>query len=110
MQIISRIPQPFGTTFGDARDWFIAMRDANLLFHLEDDPADIVHIGSGERLFTDAEVVELRAILDRFLAARGERVCEAGYPVFMEALGLNLFAGVDTAMSSSGARLGVELQ
>ncbi|WP_349570952.1 hypothetical protein [Azotobacter salinestris] len=110
MQIISRIPQPAGTTFENIRDWFIAMRDSGLLFHPEDDPADIVRIDSGEQLFTDTEVVELRALLDRFFTAQEEGVCEAGYPVFMDALGLSRFAEVDTAMPSLGTRSDAELQ
>lgn len=110
MQINSRIPQPAGMTPEDACGWFAAMRDAGLLFHPEDDPADIVRIESGEPLFTDTEVEELRAILERFLAVLGEGVCEAGYPVFMGVLRLDPFRGGEMDSSSSGPWPNVDFQ
>ena len=51
MNTQSRIPKLHDTTFDGALLWFSEMQCSRLLFHPEDDPADIVHISSGERMF-----------------------------------------------------------
>lgn len=87
MQATPKVPLLSGTSFEDARNWFISLRDANLLFNPGDDPATIHYIASGERMFSDAEAEDLRGILDRLFEALGDDVDEACYPIFMEACG-----------------------
>lgn len=89
VQAMPRIPPLSGISFEDARNWFIALRDAGLLFNPDDDPADIVYIVSDERMFTDAEAEDLRGILGRLFDALGDDFYEACYPIFMEACGLD---------------------
>lgn len=89
MSTIIRIPKPLEFTFDGARQWFTALHEADLLFHPEDDPADIVQIVDGSRTFTDAEAVEIRSHMDQLETAIGhDAVIAAAYPVFMGAIGL----------------------
>lgn len=93
MHTQSRIPKLHDTTFDGALLWFSEMQCGNLLFHPEDDPADIIRISSGERLFSDDEANELRFLLNELEESLGhEKVIEAAYPIFMKAFGNQLDA------------------
>jgi hypothetical protein len=93
MQTDSRIPKLNSVSFDGALAWFSEMQCQNLLFHPEDDPADIVRIGGGGRTFAADEVEYLRGLLDRLEISIGhEKVIEAAYPVFMRAFGNQLDA------------------
>lgn len=93
MHTQSRIPKLHDTTFDGALLWFSEMQCGNLLFHPEDDPADIIRISSGERLFSDDEANELRFLLNELEESLGhEKVIEAAYPIFMKAFGNQLYA------------------
>ena len=89
MSTTSRIPKPTEFSFDGARQWFTALQSADLLFHPEDDPADIVRIIDGSRTFADEEADEIRDQMAELEAAIGhEAVIEAACPVFMAPLGL----------------------
>ena len=89
----SRIPKLRDPTFDSALFWFSEMQCSKLLFHPEDDPADIIKIASGEHLFTDGEVQELRFLLNELENDLGhDRLIEAAYPIFMNAFGNQLDA------------------
>lgn len=91
MQTQSRIPKLHDTTFDGALMWFSELQCNNLLFHPEDDPADIIRISNGEKLFSDKEVQELRLVMAELERAVGhEKVIEAAYPIFMRAFGNQL--------------------
>lgn len=93
MRTQSRIPKLRDTTFDGALLWFSEMQCSNLLFHPEDDPADIIRISSGERLFSNSEVKELRFLLNELEEGMGhEKLIEAAYPIFMNACGIQLDA------------------
>lgn len=93
MHAQSRIPKLQDTTFDGALLWFSEMQCSRLLFHPEDDPADIFEIATGERSFSDAEVQELRFLLDELDENLGhDRMIEAAYPIFMNAFGIQLDA------------------
>jgi len=93
MQTQSRIPKLHDTTFDGALLWFSELQCSNLLFHPEDDPVDIFRISSGERLFSNNEVNELRFLLNELEEGIGhEKVIEAAYPIFMHAFGNQLDA------------------
>jgi hypothetical protein len=93
MHTQSRIPKLHDTTFDGALIWFSELQCSNLLFHPEDDPADIFHISSGERFFTNGEVNELRFVLNELEEGLGhDKVFEAAYPIFMKAFGNQLDA------------------
>ncbi len=93
MRTQSRIPKLRDTSFDSALLWFSEMQCSNLLFHPEDDPADIIHISSGERLFSEIEVKELNFLLNELEQGIGhKKMIEAAYPVFMHACGLQLDA------------------
>ncbi|MES2407642.1 MAG: hypothetical protein V4528_10000 [Pseudomonadota bacterium] len=93
MHTQSRIPMLRDATFDGALLWFSEMQCSNLLFHPEDDPADIIRISSGERLFSEGEVKEVRFLLNELEEGIGhEKVIEAAYPIFMNACGIQLDA------------------
>lgn len=93
MHTQSRIPKLHDTTFDGALIWFSEMQVSRLLFHPEDDPADIIRISNGERLFSDEEVQELRFVMNELERTVGhEKVIEAAYPIFMKAFGNQLDA------------------
>lgn len=93
MHAQSRIPKLHDTTFDSALLWFSQMQCDGLLFHPEDDPADIIGIADGERTFSETEVQELRFLLDELDQNLGhDQMIEAAYPIFMNAFGLKLDA------------------
>ena len=93
MNTQSRIPTLHDTTFDGALLWFAEMQCGKLLFHPEDDPADIIRISSGERMFSVDEVNELRFLLNVLDEKLGhEKMIEAAYPIFMKAFGNQLDA------------------
>jgi len=93
MHTQSRIPKLHDTTFDGALLWFSEMQCSRLLFHPEDDPADIVHISNGERFFSSVEVTELRFLLNELEEGIGhDKVIGAAYPIFMTACGQQLDA------------------
>lgn len=93
MHTQSRIPKLHDTTFDGALLWFSEMQCSSLLFHPEDDPADIIRISNGEQMFSTNEVNELRFVLNELEEGLGhERVIEAAYPIFMNAFGNKLDA------------------
>jgi len=84
MQTISRIPKLKEFSLTAATMWFSEMHNQGLLFHPEDDPADILRIADGKQTFTEIEVAELRHIMGAMESMLGhENVIEAAYPVFM---------------------------
>jgi hypothetical protein len=93
MHTQSRIPKLHDTTFDGALMWFSEMQCSELLFHPEDDPADIIRISNGERMFTNGEVAELRFLLNEIETNLGhDKLIEAAYPIFMNAFGNQLDA------------------
>lgn len=93
MRTQSRIPKLQETTFDGALLWFSEMQCSNLLFHPEDDPADIIRISNRERLFSESEVMELNFLLNELEQQIGhEKIIEAAYPIFMNACGIQLDA------------------
>ena len=93
MNTHSRIPKLNDTTFDGALLWFSELQCSKLLFHPEDDPADIICIRNGERTFSDSEVKELRFLLNELEEDLGhEKLIEAAYPIFMTACGIQLDA------------------
>ncbi len=93
MHTQSRVPKLHDTTFDGALMWFSEMQCSELLFHPEDDPADIIRISNDERMFTNGEVAELRFLLNEIETSLGhEKLVEAAYPIFMNAFGNQLDA------------------
>lgn len=93
MHTQSRIPKLHDTTFDSALLWFSEMQCDGLLFHPEDDPADIIRISNNEPLFSEAEVQELRFLLNELDENLGhDQMIEAAYPIFMNAFGRQLDA------------------
>lgn len=62
------------------------MSSRGLLFHPDDDPADIIGNQSGLPLFTKAESKELRTILSKLFNAQGDAIYSIGLPVFRRAV------------------------
>lgn len=92
MKNASRIPTCKNYNFDGMLYWFAEMSVSDLLFHPDDDPADIVRIADNTPTFDKNEVRQLRKILDRMFAKNGLDVYEAAYPVFMNRMGIRLDA------------------
>lgn len=93
MNTQSRIPKLRDTTFDGALLWFSEMQCSRLLFHPEDDPADIINNSDSKRTFSDVEVIELRFLLNELEENIGhDKVIGAAYPIFMTACGQQLDA------------------
>ena len=93
MENPSRIPKLSEASFDGALLWFSEMQCASILFNPDADPADIIVIKTGERMFSDAENFELRNIIDTLDLKLGhDTVIEAAYPIFMNAMGIQLDA------------------
>lgn len=60
--------------------WFFMMRSLGLLFHPEDDPAEIVSSGSDAPLFTEIECEQIRGIMKR-MYDKDIDPCEHAYQV-----------------------------
>lgn len=93
MHTQSRIPKLRDTTFDSALLWFSELQCDGLLFHPEDDPTDIIRVADDKPMFSDAEVQELRFILNELDQNLGHnQMIEAAYPISMNAFGLKLNA------------------
>lgn len=93
MQKQPRIPKLREISFDGALMWFSELQGESLLFHPEDDPAEIISISDGTPLFSESEVIELKFLLEELESGIGQdQVIEAAYPVFMTAFGNQLDA------------------
>lgn len=93
MEMKSRIPTVREMSFDGALMWFSEMQDQQLLFHPEDDPADIIRIADNTPLFSPREVKEVRFLIREMDRELGhDKLIEAAYPVFMNACGAQLDA------------------
>lgn len=86
MQTASRIPTLTGTSYQSMDSWFKSMADADLLFHPDDAPKDIVRIADGSPTFTKEECRKLDEALSIMFERHGDEVYEAAYPYFMKTL------------------------
>ena len=93
MNNVSRIPSLSDVTFDGPLFWFAELHTRGLLFHPEDDPAEIVSIANGTPFFSPEEVSELRFVIETLDESLGhEALTEAAYPIFMNAMGIQLDA------------------
>lgn len=88
----SRIPAYDSGSPDGMLAWFSEMSARGLLFHPEEDPAQIVRIETGGRTFTDEEAGCIRLILGSMFTRHGDETIAACYPVFMRAVGQRLDA------------------
>ena len=93
MHTQSRIPKLHDTTFDGALLWFSEMQCSKLLFHPEDDPAELSASQAVNVSFSDDRGKELRFLLNELEEGIGhEKVIEAAYPIFMNASAYQLDA------------------
>lgn len=64
-----------------------------LMFHPGDDPAELNRVDDGKRTFSDAEVSEVRFVIDVLFAQLGKGVNDAAYPIVMSSYRLRFDAG-----------------
>lgn len=72
--------------------WFSEMSFRGLPFHPDDPPNTIVKIVDDTLLFTKSEARKIQTIVENMFEQFGDRVCDAAYPIFMNAFGLRLDA------------------
>ena len=88
----NRIPAYDSANPDGMQTWFAEMSVRGLLFHPEEDPAEIIRIGTWERSFTDSEADQIRGILGGMFAEHGDETISTCYPIFMLATGQRLDA------------------
>jgi len=88
----NRIPAYDSVNPDGMQIWFAEMSVRGLLFHPEEDPAEIIRMGTWERSFTDSEADQIRGILGSMFAEHGDETISACYPIFMRAVGQRLDA------------------
>ena len=86
----SRIPEFSDKSFDGMLMWFSEMQVRGLLFHPDDDPADIIRISDSTATFFAPEVKTARTILGEMCEIHGDNVYEAVYPIAMNAAGIQL--------------------
>jgi hypothetical protein len=80
-----RIPSLKTVSFDGAVQWFTEMANRGLLFHPDDDPADMILIKTGEPMFSDQEAESARQVLNQLFDALGEDVYEIASPIMRQA-------------------------
>lgn len=91
MKNSSRIPRLSEATFDGALLWFSQLSAADLLFHPEDDPDTIISIKDDSKVFSADEVSDIHTVLEVLESSIGhEKITEAAYPIFMNAMGFKL--------------------
>jgi hypothetical protein len=79
----NRIPECVDFTFDGMLYWFAELSKRGLLFHPDDDPAEIASLVGGGKTFSSTEAKKLRRLLGKMFAISGDVVYEAAYPAFM---------------------------
>jgi hypothetical protein len=87
MSRVPRIPEWSDRNFDGMLVWFSEMSVRGLLFHPDDDPAEVFSIANGTRIFSDAEAVKLRSMIAEMFELNGDAVYGAGLPIFRAAFG-----------------------
>jgi len=69
------------TTLHDGKAWITALHARGMMFHFEDDPAEIIMIADGARLFSDDECDMVRDRIDELYALdwSAHRGCPIGF-------------------------------
>lgn len=83
----NRIPDLTKMTPATAEVWWQQMGEMGLIFHPDDPPADIVHIQSGEKLFSAKASAKLETIIGRMLRSLGDRTYDIAHRELMRCLG-----------------------
>jgi len=86
----SRIPKLNSLDFDGALLWFSEMKIRGLMFHPDDDPADIIQSSTGEILFTTQEAQIASETVNRLFYVLQDSVYEAAYPIIINAFGNHL--------------------
>lgn len=80
---MNRIPLISAITPETVREWMQKMNDAGLMFHTEDDPADIICLDTDEPTFNEEEVGQVRAIIARIRDALGSQTEDIAFEVVL---------------------------
>ncbi|OYY75163.1 MAG: hypothetical protein B7Y40_01700 [Gammaproteobacteria bacterium 28-57-27] len=88
----SRIPELKSVDFDGALFWFAEMQVSGLMFHPDDDPADIIRADGAGSMFSAHEEEEARSVMARLFDALHDDVYAAAYPVVMNGFRVRLDA------------------
>lgn len=86
MNASSRVPALKDLSYLSISHWYESMAKADLLFHPDDAPEDIVKISNGAPTFSAEECVQLNGIISTLFDEHGSDVYDAAYPSFIKAL------------------------
>ena len=82
----NRIPDFNDKSLNGMHMWFAEMLARELLFHPDDDPADIIRISDGTPTFIAPEVEAARKVLGEMFDLHHDEVYEAAYESAMKAM------------------------
>ena len=85
----SRVPLLRDSSFSAMNEWFAEMAEADLLFHPDDAPENIIRIVDGTPTFSASECAALREIIDLLFSEHGDLVYTCGLAHAQRALGLD---------------------
>jgi hypothetical protein len=88
MEKQNRIPEKPGKSHEAMKNWFAGLYAADLLFHPDDRPEDIVSIATGEPTFTLAECNTLKESLATLFEHHGDEVYVVALDFFHKAMGI----------------------
>ena len=75
----NRIPKLVATSTKAAIGWFEELHRAGLMFHPDDDPADVVNVATGANTFSKAECELVNESMARLFASLGDDVYEIAF-------------------------------
>jgi hypothetical protein len=86
--MLNRIPDVKNNSAEAMSLWFAEMAANDLIYHPENEAADLVDIENGKPFFTQCEAKKAQSIMDGFYSRfKYERVMKVCYPHFMKAAG-----------------------
>lgn len=92
MNVQSRVPALTELSVEGATRWFAKMQQRGLLFHPDDDPAEIESIADGVPTSNTRGIAEARFFVGEMFVSMGDNAYEAASPAFLETFGIRLDA------------------
>lgn len=88
--MVTRIPTFVDKTHEGMARWFAEMAQRNLIFHPEDEPANIIAIKTGQPVFAPDECKAITETLKEMFQLFGDDVCEVCYPILTKTAGFSM--------------------
>jgi hypothetical protein len=77
----SRIPHLDNTSKKATTEWLANLHKQRMLFCLDENPKNIVHMSNGLPMFTDKEAVEISSIVDILFSKFGDKLHNMAFDI-----------------------------